>query len=182
MPTFTVSSSRNTIIGSNGYQISSQDPFGMKFAIYEGTSFQNSLYGGLRMSQKKSVLIVDDESGVRESLKMVLKPICEVYTAADGTEALQSIQRDKIDLVALDLTMPGLSGIDVLKQIKKDDPDIEVIVITAHNTPQNVQDAGRYGAGDFIIKPFNVPELIKSVNKSLEKRDYNLRFKELHPA
>jgi len=131
------------------------------------------------MTQKKSVLIVDDEPGVRESLKMALKPIYEVYTAADGTEVLRSIQRDKIDLVALDLTMPGLSGMDVLKQIKKDDPDIEVIVISAHNTPQNVRDAGRYGAGDFIIKPFNVPELINSVNKSLEKRDHNLRLKEL---
>jgi len=129
------------------------------------------------MAQKGSILIVDDEVGPRESLRMIFKPIYEVYTAADGREALQSIQKDKIDLVALDLKMPSLSGMDVLKQIKKDDPDIEVIVISAHNTPQNVQDAGRYGAGDFVIKPFNIPDLIKSVNKSLEKRDYNLRLK-----
>ena len=109
------------------------------------------------MIQKKSVLIVDDEPGVRESLKMVLKPIYEVYTAADGMEALQSIQRDKIDLVALDLTMPGLSGMDVLKQIKKDDPDIEVIVITAHNTLQNVQDAGRLGREISSLSPSMFP-------------------------
>ena len=129
------------------------------------------------MVQKKSVLIVDDELGVREALTMVLNPIYKIYTASDGSEALQSVQKDKIDLVALDLKMPGVSGMDVLKQIKKDNPDIEVIVISAHNTPQNVQDAGRYGAGDFITKPFNVPDLINSINKSLEKRSYNLRLK-----
>jgi len=129
------------------------------------------------MAQKKSVLIVDDELGVRESLKMILKPIYQVYTAVDGREALQSLQKDKIDLVALDLKMPGLSGMDVLQQIKKNDPDIEVIVITAHGTPQNVQEANRYGAGDFITKPFNVPHLINSINKSLENRNNNLRLK-----
>jgi DNA-binding NtrC family response regulator len=129
------------------------------------------------MARKKSILVVDDEFGVRESLKMILKPIYQVYTAVDGGEALQSIQKDKIDLVALDLKMPGLSGIDVLKQIKKNDPDIEVLVITAHHTPQNVQDASRYGAGEFITKPFNVPDLISSINRSLEKRNHNLRLK-----
>jgi putative two-component system response regulator len=129
------------------------------------------------MVRRKCILIVDDELGVRESLKMVLKPIGQVYTAIDGREALQSVQKDKIDLVALDLKMPGLSGIDVLRQIKKNDPDIEVIIITAHNTPQNVLEASQNGAGDFITKPFNVPDLIKSINKSLERRSHNLRLK-----
>jgi DNA-binding NtrC family response regulator len=129
------------------------------------------------MIQRKCVLIVDDEPGVRESLKMILKPILRVYTAIDGREALQSIQKEKIDLVALDLKMPGLSGIDVLREIKKGDPDIEVIVITAHSTPQNVLEASRNGAGDFITKPFNVPDLINSINKSLERRSHNLRLK-----
>jgi len=73
--------------------------------------------------------------------------------------------------------MPGFSGIDVLRQIKKNYPDIEVVVITAHNTAQNAQEATQYGAGEFITKPFNVPDLINSVNKSLEKRSYNLRLK-----
>jgi DNA-binding NtrC family response regulator len=127
--------------------------------------------------QQKSILIVDDEPSVREALKIVLKPIGQVYTAPDGGKALQFLQKDKIDLVVLDLNMPGLSGMDVLKQIKKDDPDIEVIVISAQGSPQNVQDASRYGAGDFIIKPFDVSDLINRVNKSLEKRDYNLRLR-----
>jgi DNA-binding NtrC family response regulator len=129
------------------------------------------------MAQNRSILIVDDEPSVRESLKMILKLKYQVHTATEGMEALQFIQKNKIDLVALDLRMPGLSGIEVLQQIKKDYPDIEVIVITAHGTPQNVQEASRYGAGDFINKPFNVPDLIDSINKSLERRSYNLRLK-----
>jgi len=129
------------------------------------------------MAHRKTILIVDDELGVRESLKMILKPIGQIYTATDGREALASVQKDKIDLVALDLKMPGLSGMDVLRQIKINDPDIEVIVITADGTPHNVQEANRYGAGDFFSKPFNVPDLINSINKSLERRSHNLRLK-----
>ena len=128
------------------------------------------------MAQKRSVLIVDDEFGIRESLKMILKPICEVHTAADGKEALQCVQKDKIDLVTLDLKMPGLSGIDVLRQIKRDNPDIEVVVITAYGTVENAQEANRYGAG-FITKPFNVPDLINSIIESLERRSTRLRLK-----
>jgi DNA-binding NtrC family response regulator len=128
------------------------------------------------MAQKRSVLIVDDEFGIRESLKMILKPICEVHTAADGKEALLCVQKDKIDLVTLDLKMPGLSGIDVLRQIKRDDPDIEVVVITAYGTVENAQEANRYGAG-FITKPFNVPDLIHSIIESLERRSTRLRLK-----
>ena len=129
------------------------------------------------MAQKRAILIVDDELGVRESLRMIFMPNYQVHTAVDGKEALQSIQKDKIDLVALDLRMPGLSGIDVLRQIKKNDPDIEVIVITAHGTAEDAKEAVRYGAGDFITKPFNISDLVNSVNKSLERRSKNLRFK-----
>jgi len=129
------------------------------------------------VAQKRAILIVDDELGARESLRMIFRPNYQVHTAVDGKEALQSIQKDKIDLVALDLRMPGLSGLDVLRQIKKNDPDIEVIVITAHGTAEDAKEAVRYGAGDFITKPFNVSDLVNSVNKSLERRSKNLRFK-----
>jgi DNA-binding NtrC family response regulator len=131
----------------------------------------------MKMAQRRSILIVDDELGVRESLRMILKPRYEVHTAADGKEALQCIQKDKIDLVTLDLKMPGLSGIDVLREIKKRNADIEVVVITAYGNPQNLLEATRYGAGDFINKPFNPRDLIDSVNKSLDRRSYNLKLK-----
>jgi putative two-component system response regulator len=131
------------------------------------------------MAPKGTVLIVDDEVGPRESLRMILKPIYEVFTAADGQEALKIIQDKNIDLVTLDLKMPGLSGIDVLREIKKFHSDIEVIVITGYGTLTNAQEAIRFGAGDFISKPFNVADIIAIVSKSFERRTYNLKIKNL---
>ncbi len=128
------------------------------------------------MDQNRSILIVDDELGVRESLKMILKPIFQVYTATGGKEALQCLQKEKIDLVTLDLKMPGLSGFEVLRAIKRNHPGIEAIVITAYGTVENAMEAIRCGA-EFIIKPFNVPDLLISLNKSLQKQSYNLRLR-----
>ena len=131
------------------------------------------------MGQKGSILIVDDEVGPRESLRMILKPIYEIYTATNGDEALQVIQNENIDLVTLDLRMPGLSGIDVLREIKKIKADVEVIVITGYGTLTNAQEAIRYGAGDFISKPFNVADIIAIISKSFERRNYNMKIKNL---
>jgi len=131
------------------------------------------------MGQKGSILIVDDEVGPRESLRMILKPIYEIYTATNGGEALQVIQNENIDLVTLDLRMPGLSGIDVLREIKKIRADVEVIVITGYGTLTNAQEAIRYGAGDFISKPFNVADIIAIISKSFERRNYNMKIKNL---
>ena len=131
------------------------------------------------MANKGTILIVDDEVGPRESLRMILKPIYEVYTAGDGQEALKCIHDKNIDLVTLDLKMPGLSGIDVLREIKKFQTDIEVIVITGYGTLNNAQEAIRLGAGDFISKPFNVADIIAIISKSFERRSYNLKIKSL---
>jgi YesN/AraC family two-component response regulator len=129
------------------------------------------------MAQKRSILIVDDEFSVRESLRMILKPRYVVHTAADGKEALHCIQKDKIDLVTLDLKMPGLSGIEVLREIKKKCADIEVIVISAYGTPQNVREATSYGVGGFITKPFNLSDIVNSIRKSLDRRSDTLKLK-----
>lgn len=128
------------------------------------------------MEQNRAILIVDDEFGVRESLKMILKPICHIYTAANGGEALRCIQKEKIDLVTLDLKMPGLSGMDVLREIKKNHPHIQAIIITAYGSAENVTEATRCGA-EFITKPFNVPEILISLNKLLEKQTHDLRLR-----
>jgi DNA-binding NtrC family response regulator len=129
------------------------------------------------MAETTSILIVDDELGVRESLKMIFKPVYRVHTAADGKEALQCLQKNQIDVVTLDLKMPGLSGMDILQEIKKRDPNIEVIIITAYGTAQNTLDAAQYGAMGLIAKPFNMIDIINNVNKSLERRNCNLRRK-----
>jgi DNA-binding NtrC family response regulator len=131
------------------------------------------------MISKESILIVDDEVGPRESLRMILKPIYEVHSAENGQEAINFISQKKVDLVTLDLNMPVLPGIEVLKEIKKLQPDIEVMIVTGYGTLGNAQEAIRYGAGDFISKPFNVADIIAIVSKAFERRSYNMKIKGL---
>lgn len=133
----------------------------------------------IKMAQKGSVLIVDDEVGPRESLRLILKPIYEIHTAADGDEALRCVQDKDIDVVTLDLKMPGMSGFEVLRGIKKLKADIEVIIVTGYGTLKNAQEAIHHGAGDFISKPFNIPDIISIVNKSFMRRRYNLQINSL---
>ena len=134
------------------------------------------------MLSKGSILVVDDEAGPRESLRMILKPMYDVHTVENGQEAINFISQNKVDLVTLDLKMPGLSGIDVLKEIKKLQPDIEVMVVTGYGTLTNAQEAILYGVGDFISKPFNVPDIISMVSKAFERRRYNIKVKGLIQA
>jgi len=131
------------------------------------------------MAAKGSVLVVDDEFGPRESLRMILKPIYDVHAVDNGQDALDFLCRESVDLVTLDLRMPGLSGIDVLREIKKMRRDTEVVVITGYGTMNNAVEAFRLGAVDFIFKPFNVAEIISIVKKSVERRNFNLAIKSL---
>jgi DNA-binding NtrC family response regulator len=131
------------------------------------------------MEEKRSVLIVDDELSVRESLRMILDPIYEVHTASGGQEAIDCLHDESIDLVTLDLMMPGISGVQVLRQIKNVNEDIEVVVITAYGNADNAQEIVRCGAGAMIQKPFNVSEVTSTVSKSLERRKKTMRVKSL---
>jgi DNA-binding NtrC family response regulator len=131
------------------------------------------------MDAKGSILIVDDEIGPRESLRMILKPMYDVHTVENGQEALKFISQEKVDLVTLDLKMPGLSGMEVLREIKKLQPDIKVMIITGYGTLNNAQESVRIGASDFISKPFNVADIIANVSKAFERRNYNLEIKNL---
>jgi len=131
------------------------------------------------ITSKGTILVVDDELGPRESLRMILKPLYEVHTASGGQEAVGFIQNQDIDVVTLDLKMPGISGIDVLKEIKKFRPNTDVIIITGYGTLDNAQEAIRFGAGDLISKPFDVAEIISIVAKSFQRRSYILKIKSL---
>ncbi|MGC8811902.1 MAG: HD domain-containing phosphohydrolase [bacterium] len=131
------------------------------------------------MAEHGTILVVDDEIGPRESLRMILKPLFQVYQASNGWEALDLIKEKEIDLVTLDLKMPGLSGIEVLKEVKKIKSDVEVVIVTGYGTLANAIEAIRYGAVDFITKPFNVAEIISVVSKSFERRSLNLKIKNL---
>ncbi len=131
------------------------------------------------MSERGVILIVDDEVGPRESLRMILKPLYDIHTAGSGEEAIKYIQNNRVDLITLDLKMPGLSGLQVLREIKRISNDIEIVIITGYGTLPNAKEAIRYGAGDFISKPFNVADIISVISKSFERRTYNLKIKTL---
>ncbi len=131
------------------------------------------------MNNKANILVVDDERGPRESLMMILKPYYNVYTAERGGQAVELVNQIPIDLVTVDLKMPGLPGIKVLEQIKQHDPDIEAIVITGYGSLDTAVQGIRFGAFDYIDKPFDVNHILTLVKRALERRHAKLRLKEL---
>jgi len=137
---------------------------------------------GTPMGTQGRVLIVDDEFGPRESLKMVLKPRYECHTAETGEAALKYLSQDPdIDLVTLDLKMPGLGGIETLVEIKKRNPEIEVIIITGVGTLETLSKALQVGAFDHVDKPFNLAEINLLVRRAITRRQLRERFRSLFP-
>jgi len=131
------------------------------------------------MKYQGSVLVVDDEIGPRESLRMILHPLYEVQTAANGDEALARLQNHQFDLITLDMRMPGPSGLDVLKQIRTMKNDVDVVIISGYMTPKNTAEAKDWGAADVINKPFNVTEVMACEGKLVEQKKYTRKVKGL---
>ncbi len=129
------------------------------------------------MEDRKSIMIVDDELGPRESLRMILKPSYEVYTADDGRAALELLKERPVDLMTLDLKMPGLSGMEVLEQIRESNEDVMVIIVTGYGTFRSAVEAIRFNVFDYISKPFNVQEILSVVKRCLEVRNTRLTIK-----
>jgi len=119
----------------------------------------------------RRVLVVDDEPGVRESLRMLLKDECEVVTAASASEALERLAAASPDVVLLDLVMPGRSGLDLLSDLRERSPEAEVVVLTATKTVATAVEAMKRGAADYVTKPFEVDALRLKVRRFLEQRD-----------
>jgi putative two-component system response regulator len=126
-----------------------------------------------------NILVVDDEIGPRESLRMILKPNYNVYAVESGYAAIQMVQQVEMDVLTLDLKMPGISGIDTLKEIRTIDPEVMVIIITGYGTLKSAIEAIRYGVFDYIPKPFNVTEILSIIDKSIQRRRLNLKVKEV---
>lgn len=119
----------------------------------------------------KTVLIIDDEQSVRLSLEAVFSSEYRVRTAANGQEALEETERHSPDLAILDLMMPGMSGLDLLPQLKDLDPRLPVVVLSAlHEVPQ-VVNAMQLGAAHYLTKPFNVDELRIVARLALQQRE-----------
>src|SRR6476659_1994573 len=130
------------------------------------------------------VLIVDDEEVLREVLDAVLRREgFEVAMAASGEEALAVLDEDdNIDLVILDIMLPGISGIDTLRALRISNPSLPVIIITAFSSIDGATEAMKHGAFHYIPKPFKNEEVILTVNKALEQRRLSRENERLIPV
>ena len=118
----------------------------------------------------QTILIVDDDKSIRYSLKRMMEGTFSVQTAQNGEEALEHFRGHPPDLVIMDIKMPGRSGIDILKEMKSFDPKSLVILMTAFGTTETAIEAMKYGAFDYILKPFPIPQMKGLVEKALSLR------------
>jgi two-component system, NtrC family, response regulator HydG len=123
------------------------------------------------VSERGTLLVADDDPGLRESLERTLtREGFRVVLASDGRAALERLQGGDIDLVLTDLKMPGLTGIELLRAAKTIAPDVSVILLTAFGTVEEAVRAMKDGAYDFVTKPFRREQLVKLIDKALERR------------
>jgi DNA-binding NtrC family response regulator len=115
------------------------------------------------------LLVIDDEAGVRHSLKMVFDKVFRVVEAATANDGVQKLTEEKPDIVLLDIVMPGADGLSVLKQMKSVHPECQVIMLTGLNTARTAFTAKGTGAFDYVTKPFDVEELRLRVEHAFEK-------------
>lgn len=115
------------------------------------------------------ILIIDDEPHLPHQIARYLRKYSyEVYTASDGETGLQELQRNSIDLVLLDLRLPKISGLEVLTHVRKSDQELPVIILTAHGDVQTAVTAMKLGASDYLLKGFDLDELLLVVQRALE--------------
>ncbi len=128
------------------------------------------------MNTNPRVLIVDDEEIVRRChLRVLASDHCEVKAVHDGTQALETLQAEAFDIVLLDLRMPGMDGMAVLRQIRSRWPDCEVVVITGYPSLDTAKEAIRLGAHDYLAKPLEPATVIRAATSAIEHKQWTLR-------
>ena len=132
------------------------------------------------MTLQKTILIVDDEKGLRLSLSLILeKEDYRVETVANAEEALDRLQLHEYDLMFLDLNLPGMSGIDLLVEVRKQFPRMPVLILTAHAALESAIQAVRLGARDYLIKPVEPVLILTRVAEILAEGEQPARKKEI---
>ncbi|MFQ5862407.1 MAG: sigma-54-dependent transcriptional regulator [Candidatus Brocadiales bacterium] len=118
----------------------------------------------------KTILVVDDESSIVESLRFILQDSYKVVGASSGEEALSILEKERVDLVVLDLLMPGMNGMELLEKLQLSRQEIGVVVLTAVKNIKSIVEAIKLGALDYIVKPFEVEEIKITIEKALQFR------------
>jgi putative nucleotidyltransferase with HDIG domain len=125
------------------------------------------------MSESKTpetILIVDDERGPRESLRMILASNHRILLASSGAEALECIRREHVDLITLDLNMPGMHGQELMRTVRSEFPHIEIVIITGCGSIESAAEGIRAGICDYIQKPFDVVQVSAAVGRALSRK------------
>jgi DNA-binding response OmpR family regulator len=125
--------------------------------------------GELKTDRRKSILIIDDEQGILESLDELFSEKFNVFMAMDGEEGIDFLKRHFFDLVLLDLTMPGIDGMEVLKWIRGLSEPPPVMILTGHSTHERAKGCANSGVLGYIEKPFNPAELFNRVSAFLQE-------------
>jgi putative nucleotidyltransferase with HDIG domain len=120
--------------------------------------------------QKPTLLVIDDEAGPRDALKVILRPFFNIQTAESASAAIDVLNSRPIDLITLDQKLPDRQGIDLLQDIKHHHASVEVIIITGYGSLKSAMEGIRHGAAGYLLKPFNVTELLSLVTQTLEKK------------
>jgi DNA-binding NtrC family response regulator len=127
------------------------------------------------MSERPKILIVDDQEVVRLSyLRSLAGTHCDVQVATNGEEALHAMERHGFDLVLLDLRMPGVDGMTVLKTIKQNWPETEVVIITGYPNVETAKEAVRLGAYGYLAKPVGPEDVINAANDAMIQKRWTL--------
>jgi DNA-binding NtrC family response regulator len=128
------------------------------------------------MTTKPKILVIDDDETVRRSYQRSLQTVrCDVETAANGEDAIRALTDHPFDVLLLDMRMPGMDGMAVLKAAKQTAPDSEIIVITGYPTIEGAKQAVQLGAYDYLSKPVGPREVIKATNGALNQKAWMLR-------
>ena len=128
------------------------------------------------MSSRVKILIVDDDTVVRQAFERILaSEHCDVVAVSSGAEALQAMDAQRYDVVLLDLRMPGLDGLSVLRAIKQDWPATEVVVITGYAALDTAKASVALGAFDYLAKPVGPQDVIKVTREALSHKGWTLR-------
>ncbi|MEK9138104.1 MAG: response regulator [Bacteroidota bacterium] len=122
------------------------------------------------MSEKSKILVVDDEDALRTVLSgELVSEGYEVRTAADGDDAISSLQKESFNLVLLDIKMPRMNGFEVLKFIKEKYPDTKVVMLTGFADLKNAIESKKLGAEDFVSKPYDLVDLLTTIERVLSE-------------
>ena len=123
---------------------------------------------------KRTILVCDDEEIIRSSVKLVLEKDYQLVFAGDGEEGLKQFNAQPVDLVLLDLKMPKMDGLAMLKELMSRQPAPRVLMLTAYHSVEVAQRATQLGAIDYVTKPFERQALLDAVDRALSLREWNL--------